>query len=171
MKKAIKSTLAVVAGTAALAGVAAIPALVSAGGDSMGGRKEYTNAEINELYSKGQWDNKVVFNSIKDSEFGHEFNFVTARDDSTNEGENNVWKDAVPVEDGKTYLIRMYVHNNGKSEEDWRETGKGVAKNTRVFFNIPQAASTEVKVEGFITSDNAAPNEYWDDVVFKSTNG
>lgn len=50
MKKVIKSTLAVVAGTAVLAGVAAIPALVSASGDnSKDGRTPHTIEEINEL--------------------------------------------------------------------------------------------------------------------------
>lgn len=141
-------------------------------GDSDDGRPEYTVDQINGLYEKGEWDDKVVFNSIKDSTIGHEFNFVSARDDSINQGVDNIWNaNEIVAEDGKTYLIRMYVHNNGKSEENWRETGEGVATNTHVFFNIPQAVGTEIKVEGFIDADNATPNEYWDDVIFKSSNG
>lgn len=149
------------------------PVNVSAGGDSMGGRPEYTVDQINKLYEEGKWDNKVVFNSITDSVIGSEFDFVGAREDTgINTGKDNVWNGRdIVAEDGKTYLVRMYIHNNGKSEDNWRETGKGVSKNTRVFFSIPQAAGTEVKVEGFINSDNATPNEYWDSVTFKSADG
>lgn len=175
MKKAIKSTLAVTAGAAVLAGVAAIPALVSAYGDnSANGREEYTQAKINELYAKGEW-NKITFNSIIDNKQlgGSEFNFVSAIDEETakNSGADKVWNaDSITVEDGKTYLVRMYVHNNGKSEDDWRTTGKGVSTNTRTFLNIPQQAGKEIKVMGFVNSDNATPTEYWDSVVFKSNN-
>ena len=42
MKNAVKTTLAVVAGATAVAGVASIPAIVSAWGDSAGGRPTYS---------------------------------------------------------------------------------------------------------------------------------
>lgn len=173
MKKIIKSTLAVAASAAALAGVAAIPALVSAGGDSMGGRDEYTVDKINQLYEEGKWNDKVVFNSITDSVIGSEFDFVGAREDTgINAGKDNQWNGRdIVAEDGKTYLVRMYVHNNGKSQEDWRETGVGVARDTHAFFSIPKGSSTSIEVNGFIDSSNATPNEYWDGVTFKSANG
>lgn len=144
-----------------------------AGGDSMGGRDEYTVEEINQLYNKGEWDNKVVFNSITDSVIGSEFDFVGAREDTgINAGKDNKWNGRdIVAENGKTYLVRMYVHNNSKSEESWRETGSGVAKNTHVFFSIPQGVGTNINVYGFIDSSNAIPNEYWDSVTFKSANG
>lgn len=173
MNKIIKSTLAVAASAAALAGVASIPALVSAGGDSMGGRPSYTVDQINKLYEEGNWNNKVVFNSITDSVIGSEFDFVGAREDTgVNAGKDNVWNGRdIVAEDGKTYLVRMYVHNNGKSQDDWRETGVGVARDTHAFFSIPKGSSTNVEVSGFIDSSNATPNEYWDSVTFKSANG
>lgn len=147
--------------------------IVFAGGDSMGGRDEYTVEEINQLYEKGEWNNKVVFNSITDSVIGSEFDFVGAREDtSVNAGKDNRWNGRnIVAKDGKTYLVRMYVHNNGKSQEDWRETGVGVARDTHAFFSIPKGSSTSIDVRGFIDSSNASPSEYWDNVVFKSANG
>lgn len=144
--------------------------IVHAGGDSMGGRPEYTVDQINKLYEEGNWNNKVVFNSITDSVIGSEFDFVGAREDTgINAGKDNVWNGRdIVAEDGKTYLVRMYVHNNGKSQENWRETDDSVAKDTRVFFSIPQDSSTRIQVSGFINSSNATPEEYWDSVYFNS---
>ncbi len=160
MKKAIKSTLGVAAGAVALAGVASIPALVSAGGDSMGGRPEYTIEQIN----NGDLGDTITFNSISDSVIGHEFNFVGAREDTgINAGENNVWNaDDITVEDGKTYIVRMYVHNNNPNKRD------AIAENVRTAFSVPGETGNQVKVSGFITADNATPNEYWDSVNFNS---
>lgn len=160
MKKAIKSTLGVAAGAVALAGVASIPALVSAWGDSMGGRPEYTIEQIN----NGDLGDTITFNSISDGDFGHEFNFVGAREDTgINAGADNLWNETdITVENGKTYIVRMYVHNNNPNGRD------AVAKDVKVAFNIPQESSKEIQVDGFINSSNATPTEYWDDVVFKS---
>lgn len=149
------------------------PVIVSASGDnSKDGRTPHTIEEINELYEKGEWNN-VVFNSITNSVIGSEFDFVGAREDTgINAGKDNKWNGRdITVEDGKTYLVRMYVHNNGKSQEDWRETGVGVARDTHAFFSIPKGSSTSIDVRGFIDSSNASPSEYWDNVVFKSANG
>lgn len=192
MKSAIKSTIAIAATTAAVAGVAALPSLVSAWGDNYvdpvtgaKGRPSYTTAEINggaigkackkddeACKADPAYPGKVVFNSISDSEpiGGSEKNFVGARecvlrDDKRCEGDNktNIWNNNdINVEDGKTYIIRMYVHNNNPNGTD------AVAENTHVSFSIPSTVGKQVQVNGFIDSSNATPSEYWDYVNFNS---
>lgn len=196
MKSAIKSTIAVAATAASIAGVAALPTLVSAWGDNFGynpetgknGRSSYTVEQINggalgktcnkasadyeSCKNDPKYPGKIVFNSISDSEpiGGSEKNFVGARecvlrDDKRCEGDNktNVWNNNdINVEDGKTYIIRMYVHNNNPNGTD------AVAENTHVSFSVPGTIGKQVQVNGFIDSSNATPSEYWDYVNFNS---
>ena len=165
MNKAIK--IAAVS-TALVAAGAVSTAIVSAWGDNAGGRKTYTVKQIND----GALGDKIVFNSIKDDtlpagNIKDERNFVAARDASTgNNGEKNVWENnEITVEEGKTYLIRLYVHNNNPKGE------KAVAKDTAVNFSLGTVVSKEQRVDGYINSSNATPSKYWDDVVFKSKDG
>lgn len=164
MKKAIKATLGVAAGAVALAGVASIPVIVSAWGDNSGnpdGRPEYTIEQIN----NGALGDTITFNSISDGVIGHEFNFVGAREDTgVNAGADNVWYDDIAVEDGKTYVVRLYVHNNSPRGYD------AVATDTHVSFSVPSSSddNNRIQVVGFINSPDASPTEYWDHVNFKS---
>lgn len=160
MSKAFKATLAVAAATAAIAGTISTPSAVNAWGDNGGMRKSHTIDEIN----RGALGDKIVFNTISNSEMGDEKNFVGARvDTGVNAGAKNVWEgNEIKVEDGKTYLVRLYVHNNSPYGYD------KVAKDTKVSFSIPGTSAKEVEVNGFITSSNATPSKYWDNVVFKS---
>ena len=178
MKHSLRSALAVVTGVTALAGVAAIPAIVSAWGDSDGGRQTYSLQQVNE----GALGNKITFNSIsiKDTDYDwykettgndlpagtitEEVNYVGARvDDGKNNGAANVWNgNEIEVHNGETYLIRLYVHNNNPGGYD------AVAENTKVSFNIPSDSDTTIRVNGYIESSNASPAEYVDYVDFKS---
>ena len=165
MKKAIK--IAAIS-TALVAAGAVSTAIVSAWGDNTNGRKTYTLDEIN----KGVLGDKIVFNSIKDDKLPagnikDERNFVAARDAATgNNGVNNVWENnEITVEEGKTYIVRLYVHNNNPKGT------KAVAKDTSVNFSLGTVVSTEQRVYGYINSTNATPSKYWDDVVFKSKDG
>ena len=165
MKKAIK--IAAIS-TALVAAGAVSTAIVSAWGDNTGGRKTYTLAQIN----NGDLGDKIVFNSIKDDtlpdgNIKDERNFVAARDASTgNNGAKNVWQNnEITVEEGKTYIVRLYVHNNNPKGT------KAVAKDTAVNFSLGTVVSTEQRVDGYINSSNATPSKYWDDVVFKSKDG
>lgn len=181
MKTAIKTTLAVVASAAALAGVATIPSIVSAWGDnSENGRPSYTIDEINNgaigatfisdganYKNSSNYPGQIIFNTISDSVIGNEKNFVGARECTTagcgGATKETIWNaNEINVEDGKTYIIRLYVHNNNPNGVD------AVAENTKVRFNIPVVSSLETKVNGYITSSNASPSEYVDDVIFKS---
>ncbi len=147
------------------------------------GRPSYTIEEINEgaigatPQSDGEdhknspnYPGQIIFNTISDSTIGNEKYFVAAREcirreDGSSEGatEGTTWYgNDITVEDGKTYIIRLYVHNNNPNGYD------AVAENTRVSFSIPNGTSKQIKVNGFIKSSNATPSEYWDYVNFNS---
>lgn len=176
MKAALKSTLAIAATTAAIAGVAAIPTAVSAFS-----RPLYSLQQVNE----GVLGNKITFNSIKYADtdaawykkktgkdlptgtLRNESNFVGARlDTGVNAGKDNVWSGTeITAEDGQTYIVRLYVHNNNPKGT------KAVAKDTQVRFYVPFGSSDSVKVNGWLRSSNAQPGEYLDNVIFKSKDG
>ena len=155
------------------------------------GRSSYTVEEINDgvigatpksdgedYKNSPNYPGKIVFNSISDSrpvgdgvKGGSEKNFVGARecvlrDDGRCESVENTGKgwlhNDITVEDGKTYIIRMYVHNNNPNGYD------AVAENTRVSFSIPSTVGKNILISGFINSSNATPTECWDSVNFKS---
>lgn len=176
MNKMLKSTLGVAAAVA-ITGVAVAPAVLAWGDNTTGGRPTYSIKEINE----GKIDDKIVFNSIVASDadlteankeagdiipLSDERNFVGARLDDGNHGKNNVWNgNEITVEEGKTYIVRMYIHNNN------RLGTKMTAKDVTAHFTMQDYADTTFKVDGVFTSSNANPSKYWDSVVFKSNTG
>ena len=135
--------------------------------------------------SEGVLGNTITFNSIKvaDSDYEwhkvatgndiargtirNETNFVGAREDTgINAGSSNVWEGTeIAAEDGKTYIVRLYAHNNNPNGFN------AVAENTKVRFFIPYESASTQKVRGWLQSSNATPNQYLDSVVFKSTDG
>ncbi len=172
MKTAIKSTLAVAATAAAIAGVAAVPSIVSAYS-----RPLYSYQQANEGAIKN-----ITFNSIKvvDTDaawakknglemplLGNETNFVGAREDTgINAGAQNVWEGSnITAEDGKTYIVRLYVHNNASGGD------ANTALDTQVRFYVPYGSATTQTVNGWLRSSNATPNTYSDTVNFNSANG
>lgn len=150
------------------------------------GRTSYTIEEINEgaigatSISDGEdyknspdYPGQIIFNTISDSPVGDEKNYVAAkecaqREDGSWEKDNKevLWSgNNITVEDGKYYIIRLYVHNNNPNGED------AVAEDTHVSFSIPNKYDKEnrrIQVNGFIDSSNAVPSEYWDYVNFNS---
>lgn len=131
-------------------------------GDNGGGRESYTLDQIN----SGILGDKIVFNSISNSTIGDEKNFVGAREyTGINAGVDNVWNgNEITVQNGKEYLVRLYVHNNNPNGLD------AVSHNTRVAFDVPEStvSAKKLQVNGFIFSDNATPSEYWDYIDFVS---
>lgn len=121
-------------------------------------RPSYTINEIN----AGVLGNQITFNAISDSVIGNEKDFVSACEATNIDlGTDDAWNGTeIQVEDGKNYIIRLYVHNNSLYSSQ-------VAENTSVLFNIPGESSTEISVQGFIRSSNAVPSEYCDSVTFK----
>lgn len=102
----------------------------------------------------------ITFNSITDNpNYGDERNFVIAKDAANTSAGG--WSDEITVEDGKEYLVRMYVHNNAADNLNL------VATNTRVMANVPNSSATSHQIDGFISADNANPSRIWDSVVLK----
>ncbi len=162
MKKVLKTTLGVAA-AAAIVGTTVTAALVHAYGDNSGRegyREEYTIDQIN----NGALGDKIVLNSITDNPYGNEFNFVSARkDDGTANGAANIAKqNTINAEDGQTYWVYLYVHNNNPNGYN------AVAKDVAVKYTVPGDTAKKVTVGGVVTSSNANPTKYWDTVDFVS---
>lgn len=149
-----------------LASVAPV-ANVLAWGDSNGGRSGYTMGQVD----GGVLGNSVVLNSITDGQYhdasgnlhqlGDERNFVRTR----LAGTTNSWNaDSIVAEDGKEYTISMYIHNDNPSSSV-------VAKDVTAIYSIPGNSDTSIEVNGYITSSNANPTKYWDNVKFTSADG
>ena len=147
MNKFAKSILSVSA-AAVVATATLVPAagLANAYGDNSGlegYRPVYTLDQIN----AGELGETITFNSIsKGSKLEDERNFVGAR--LTNGGASYYNGNDINVEDGQTYTIRLYVHNNSP---------KNTAKDVTVRFNLPTTVSTKHEVFGYINSSNANP--------------
>jgi uncharacterized repeat protein (TIGR01451 family)/LPXTG-motif cell wall-anchored protein len=168
MKNFSKAMLGTAAAVATVSATVAPVANVAAWGDNANGRTVYTVEQVN----AGALGDKITFNSItngsykdvqgKTHQIGDERNFLSARLNGT----SNVWSaNEITAEDGKEYVLSLYVHNNSPKGT------AAVAKDTTVSFSIPGNTATSVQVDGVITSSNATPTKYWDDVVFKSANG
>lgn len=175
MKKAFK--FASIAATVTVAGLATV-ATVSGWGDNAGGRATYTIADIN----AGKLGDKIVMNSIKDDgssisakekeagvimPLNDERSFLGIRDEATgNNGKNNVWNIGdVNVEEGKTYVVRLYVHNNNPKGVN------AVAKDVTTEISLPTVVSKTARISGFINASNATPSRYWDSLNLKSADG
>lgn len=162
MNKVLKTALYASAALT-VAGATLSPVAVLAWGDSSeGGRRTYTIDEIN----KGVLGDNIVFNSIEKSTIGDERNFVGARLDNGDKGAENVWNaNEITVEDGKDYIVRLYVHNNNPKGT------KAVATGVTTTFSIDQKSASSIEVNGIIETDNGTPKDYWDNVIFKSADG
>lgn len=180
MNKYILTTLKIIFSILLL--IIVCPILSYAWGDSAGGRASYSLQYINEHAedfgktpffnsikledSDYSWHEEYFKESIPESAIREEKNFVGAREDDGSTDPKNVWEpdDVTNVQDGQIYRIRLYAHNNNPYGEE------AVAENTRVRFVIPTASSRTVKVNGYITADNASPDGYIDYVNFHSNN-
>ena len=147
-------TILSVAAAAIVGGATLVPANVLAWGDSAGGRTVYTIEQINE----GALGDTITFNSITNGKIGDERNFVGAKLSGTTSVKDN----EISVEDGKTYTVRLYVHNNSPLGVD------KTAENVTVNFALPTTVGKSHTVVGYINASNAMPNRYWDEVKFVS---
>lgn len=183
MNKYIRNIFFAIIFIVTIAGIKSLSMTVWAWGDNGGGRPSYTKEEINngaigatensdgESYKESEnYPGTIIFNSISDSTIGNEKNFVGTREcivqangrcNAANK--ETVWNaNEITVKDGQTYIVRAYVHNNNPNGE------VAVAENTMVSFIVPTDSAKEIEVNGIISSSNATPSKYWDDVVFKS---
>lgn len=101
----------------------------------------------------------ITFNSITDNpNIGDERNFVGIRLSDT----DNKWSDEITVREGKTYTVRMYVHNNAAANLNL------VAEDVTAKFNLPTNTAKSIQVNGFLSSSNASPKEVYDHATFVS---
>lgn len=102
----------------------------------------------------------VTFNSITDNpNIGDERNFVGIRED----GSTGTWSDSIAAVPGKTYVVRMYVHNDAASNLNL------VAHDVTAKFNLPTTTGTSIDVFGFLDSSNATPKEVYDQATFTAS--
>ncbi len=150
LQQVLGSTPKRVAAISGIAALAIIPTVIYAWGP-----------ESRATYTMAKPADKVAFDSITDNpDVGDERNFVRLQ----TVGEKT-WSDQKEMEAGKQYYARMYVHNNAASNLNL------VATNVRASLNLPNASNVwgkQFEVNGFISSDNATPNQIWDNVVLKS---
>lgn len=200
MRRIAKNSLTIMMLLSIVISLGQHPITISAEGDSNGGRESHSIQEINE---NNPFGNTPVFNTITVADtdyewhknyFGkeipsttitHEKNFVGARkDNGVNDAQTNVWDgNQIEAEDGETYVIRLYAHNNNPNGE------QAVAENTKVSFVGLNDKSTlqevevvdetgkatgekvmkqQIEVNGKITSSNSNPQRYWDYINFQS---
>ena len=152
-----KRAAAVVVAVAGVAAAVTIPVMTGAWGPS---RATFTMAHP---------ANYVTFNSITDNpDVGDERNFLRVRDSDERywgAGTTNGWTDTISnMQEGHTYDVRMYVHNNGVED-------KYLAENVKAHINLPTAEDVygkQFEVNGYLYASNAKPSEIWDNIVLKS---
>lgn len=112
------------------------------------GRKAYTLQEVND----GALDHQIVFNSISDGSFGHEFNFVGARENTgINAGSANTWNgNVIEAEKGKSYLVRIFAHNN--SRLGLEDTAVNVSERFTIS-ETKHVTGNDVDLKGFDSSN------------------
>lgn len=122
------------------------------------------------------------FNSyINTNVYGDERAFVDAKecvaanDACYSQGQNGGYKDQQPVESGKEYIIRAYVHNIANPALNTRDSNNdgqpdGVAKNTRIRFEIPSGTANGFTLQSRISADNAIPKVVYDTVDLRNGN-
>ncbi len=142
-------------------GIAAVAALAGAGA-----YMAFAYGPTRETYTMANPADHVVFNSITDNnkEIGNELYFVSASP-YTGSASSNYWSDKTEVENGKEYVVRMYVHNNAASNLNL------TAENVRAYVVLPTDTATSITVSGKIYSSNAKPTTVWDETTFVSKNG
>ncbi|MBR3163899.1 DUF11 domain-containing protein [Candidatus Saccharibacteria bacterium] len=111
----------------------------------------------------------IVFNSITDNktEVGDERYFVSASP-YTGNSNNNYWSDATEVENGKEYVVRMYVHNNAGANLGL------VAQDVHAYAVLPTDTASQITVSGKVSykdQNGLNPAAVWDETTFKSKNG
>lgn len=136
------------------------PALTLTGGDENGDGATFLDEEGNPRSFIG--DYTPVFNSITNNpNYGDERNFVTAL--AIDQDIHGAWNsNTITAEDGKVYLVRIYVHNNNPNGED------ATATDTKVAFSIPTASDSQIEVGGWLNSSNANATQIYDGITFQA---
>lgn len=168
MEKVLKISVGLAA-AAVVTAATLLPVAVNAWSDSsQNGRPSFTLEQVN----AGVLGDKIVFNSISNSVIGDEKNFVGAREADAEKtvifgpgknGKRHSWNgNQIQVKENKDYVVRLYAHNNNP------KGAKATAKDVKVAFNMSNKAGKSARVGGYISTANATPKWYFDDVEFVS---
>ncbi len=164
MKRNNKTIFVIIVFLAILTDIGAYPITAFAWGDDSGGRPSYSAQYVSE--HADDFGSTPFFNSVSDAEIGNEKDFVSAMEADSNgfaKNPQSTWQGGnIEVENGETYVIRLYVNNNNPNGFD------AAAEDVKVAFSIPSTSNKQVQVNGFIESSNASPGEYWDYINFNS---
>ena len=111
------------------------------------------------IYTMDSPADHVTFNSIKNNpHYGDERDFVTVKDPATGNFTNNL-----TVEPGKEYEVRIFAHNDAAANLNLK------ALNTKMHAVVSTKTGKESAITGYVSADNAVPQQVYDDVKFNST--
>lgn len=171
-KSLTKKTKVIVAGVAVVAAIA-VPAAVYAGyGPNGGDRKIYDFS--NPAEREGAFDGPRFNSYINTNVYGDERAFLDAKEcpvpgpNCYTQGPVTAFKDQQPVQAGKEYVVRAYVHNI--ANPSLNASGKGVAKNARIRMELPEAVGNDLTMQARISADNSIPTMVYDTVNLKNSN-
>lgn len=136
---------AMLASLLVLAGVVMSAALAQAWGSS---RKTFTIEKPADY---------ITFNSITNSPYGDERNFVRIKDASQ---ADSTYTDEIKLVPGKTYQVYTFFHNNAAANLNL------VAKDTKIKVYIPNEikAGQKARIDSQISASNANPSSVYDEV-------
>ncbi len=100
------------------------------------------------------------FNLDATDEYGDERGLYGIRDSAA--PDSSPFEFQIKVERGKTYRLRIYIHNSAS------ESNADVAKGTRVLVRLPTCTGRRILSNGFITSTDAEPGEVYGGVTMLS---
>lgn len=165
-----RSKLAIVAGLAV--GLIAVPVVVFAGYGPNGGDRKIFDFS-NPAEREGAFDAPRFNSYINTNVYGDERAFLDAKECVVNgpqcysTGTSGGYRDNQPVQPGKEYIVRAYVHNIANPSTN--ASGVGVAKNTRIRVEIPDGQANGFTMQARISADNSIPKMVYDTVDL--TNG
>jgi uncharacterized repeat protein (TIGR01451 family) len=129
----------------------------------------------NPAQREGSFDGPRFNSYINTNVYGDERAFldakecVAANDSCYTQGQAGGYADQQPVQAGKEYIIRAYVHNIAHpSTNGTNMDGIGVAKNTRIRFEMPEGMANGFTMQARISADNAKPQMVYDTVDLKN---
>lgn len=154
--------------------VLAAPATVMAGYGPNGGNRVIYDFS-NPAQREGAFDGPRFNSYINTNVYGDERAFLDAKecavagDSCYTQGASGNFKDDVTPVVGKEYMVRAYVHNIANpSTNGSNNDGIGVARNTRIRFEIPAGTANGFTLQSRITADNSIPGEVYDTADFRN---
>lgn len=135
----------------------------------------------NPAQREGAYDAPRFNSYINTNVYGDERAFLDAKecaaanDSCYTQGQPGGYKDQQPVEPGKEYIIRAYVHNIANpsiNNVDRNNDGHpdGIARNTRIRLEMPDGIANGFTMQARISADNAIPQMVYDTVDLKNSN-